>query len=61
MKGSLVTVATDGHRLGRATLVRARRRGAETGMPGVIIPRKTVDLLAMKALARPRTNRPPSL
>lgn len=43
----LVTVATDGHRLGRATL--AAPEGAGVALPGVIIPRKTVTL-AMKAL-----------
>jgi DNA polymerase-3 subunit beta len=43
----LVAVATDGHRLARATW--SGPAGA-AGMPGVIIPRKTVGLLA-KALA----------
>jgi DNA polymerase-3 subunit beta len=43
----LVTVATDGHRLGRATF--AAPEGASESLPGVIIPRKTV-MLAMKAL-----------
>lgn len=46
-EGRLVTVATDGHRLGRATL--AAPDGAGETLPGVIIPRKTVTL-AMKAL-----------
>ena len=43
----LITVATDGHRLARA--VTAAPDGA-SAMPGVIIPRKTVDLVS-KALA----------
>lgn len=43
----LVAVATDGHRLARATW---SGPAAADGMPGVIIPRKTVGLLA-KALA----------
>ena len=47
LDGRLITVATDGHRLARA--VTAAPEGAPA-MPGVIIPRKTVDLVA-KALA----------
>jgi len=45
--GDLVAVATDGHRLARATYSGAQDAA---GMPGVIIPRKTVGLLA-KALS----------
>ncbi|VVT15446.1 DNA polymerase III subunit beta [Hoeflea sp. EC-HK425] len=41
--GDLVAVATDGHRLARATYSGAQDAA---GMPGVIIPRKTVGLLA---------------
>lgn len=43
LDGRLITVATDGHRLARA--VTAAPDGAPA-MPGVIIPRKTVDLVA---------------
>lgn len=43
----LVTVATDGHRLARATIAAP---DAADAMPGIIIPRKTVALLA-RALA----------
>lgn len=43
----LVTVATDGHQLARATIAAP---DAADAMPGIIIPRKTVALLA-RALA----------
>lgn len=41
VEGRLVTVATDGHRLSRLA---QDAIGAVEGMPGIIVPRKTVDL-----------------
>ncbi|KGF71189.1 hypothetical protein LL06_00935 [Hoeflea sp. BAL378] len=49
--GSLITVATDGHRLARAVL--AGVADAE-GMPGVIIPARTVDLVSKALAAAPK-------
>lgn len=47
--GELVTVATDGHRLARNGMAHDVAASLE-GMPGVIIPRKTVGLLPKGAV-----------